>query len=661
MIVYPTGYPASGVGLLLEDDPERRGRKMIQEKVQPINVQPDSWDYGSQSPFVERTATFNDWSLGGGQRQQGDGPIKRYSHGIDADASIQGQVTKGPELVSVTPTAGGAGFSIAGFEEHTVAGTKRLCALAGTKLLVRTADTAAGWEAAFTHAVALKKARRWKPTGAGAIEGLFIATASGAYIRYAGAVLAEAPVSLPVNAQSLEVSNENLWVSDGSTMRKVTADPTVLANYTAVIQVGNTTETITNLVLANNVMYAFRPDGIFGLNADGTSRDLYPGLHFNRDTRAGVGAAVLGGVIYANVSKSLISIEGASGALDSVGPDRLVENTSEVQGEVMCSTFHRNWGLYSLLYNSANGNTYLCKYGSWLNPDESNRANWQFAQVWHLGLRKVTGRQATACYVTEITGQPRLYIGYADGTIDYAILPKNTPNPLSDTAYRYVATDGDLHFPLWHGGWEADVKDILAASVFGSTLDSLNYAQVLLGSKPGVSPSSISASKFDVLPGKRLEASLGSYGQLMPITLRLTSSSTSTTPSVSGVGIHFRVRPAVMLSVQGTWQATPGKWDRAGRPYTYAPTFIRDLVRSLAAEVEPVAVVLPDGRLIRAGVNLYGEHLHQDHVRQGLQGWSIPFTAVEYQPMAVFGTVGRMSTHTVGELNGYTVGAMESI
>jgi len=660
MVAYPVGFPSAGVGLILEDDPQNPGKKLIQEKAQPVNAQPQDWSYGSQSPFVERTSALADWALGGGQRQQGDGPMRRYFYCLNCDLSIAGQGTKGLDLVTVAPP--GSAGPVTGFAKHTVAGVDRVVALSGTKLLVRTGDAAAGWQTAFTHGVNLLKARRWTPAG-GAAGGLFIATESGPYIRYTGTAIVEAPVAMAVNAQTLEVTDEVLWLGKGSKVRKVNADPTLIGSYTAEIQVGDDSASITNMTLAGDVLYIWKPNGIYGLNGDGTSKDLFPGLQLARDANAGKGATVLGPSLYGNVGRGVLRIDGPTAQLESVGPDRLVENTSEVQGRVVGMAFHNSWFMYTAIYNESNGATYINKFGAWLNPDTQNAASWEFAEVWHLGVRKISGKMATSIAVLEVDDQPRLYIGWNDGSISYGILPKNTPSPLSDPACRFTTDDGYIYFPMWHGNWMADDKDIVANSVFGPFFDASNYAEFLLSNNPVSLPAVVTSGQvFDATPGGRIDlTSIETYGRLMRFGVKLVSAANTATPVISGAAVHFRVRPKTMLTIQGQVRAVIGMFDRAYRPYRYAPGYIRDVMRAIASEIEPSPLLLPDGRLVRGGVNVYAEHTHTDRNGRGIQGWSFPFIAVEYKPIGIYGTVGRLNVHTVGELSTYTVGGLQNI
>lgn len=92
-----------GVGCMLRADDN--GGMLVGARTQSLEAQPISYEYGSQTPFLERTYPFKKLVRGMGQRIQEDGLPKRYYYALNADLSINGRWMKGPKFVSQTVTA----------------------------------------------------------------------------------------------------------------------------------------------------------------------------------------------------------------------------------------------------------------------------------------------------------------------------------------------------------------------------------------------------------------------------------------------------------------------------------------------------------------------------------------------------------------------------
>src|SRR5262252_2709264 len=92
---YPYDARVDGLGVVLA--PQKDGT-FVSRRVQPLQAQPTSYEYNSNSPFVGQTYEFRHLVLGAGERFQPVGTPRRYSYMMRMDGSVNGRWFKGPHF-----------------------------------------------------------------------------------------------------------------------------------------------------------------------------------------------------------------------------------------------------------------------------------------------------------------------------------------------------------------------------------------------------------------------------------------------------------------------------------------------------------------------------------------------------------------------------------
>lgn len=326
------------------------------------------------------------------------------------------------------------------------------------------------------------------------------------------------------------------------------------------------------------------------------------------DVDNGRTSIVWNGAVYARYGSSFLKIVPSSftdAVVDSVGPERMVENVSAINGYVTAAVGHNNWFLYFTLYNPVTGVTYLGKIGSWLTPEETNSARWEFAPHLHLSIAKWTGRKAGCMFIsnisaTDTTSNPCLFIGMDNGSFRRIILPANSPNPVSDAACRYNTGACTLDLPIDDAGYAGFQKVyrratvLVGASASGTTI--LYYAL-----DRSASYTQISGAFGDTGLDRNFAA--GVSGRTIQPRLYMEIVDADKTPQVQEIQIHATVRgpmdasgnPGFIRQRRMVVQCMDGIIRRDGHPEAiYTGQQIRDVLQTATAAGD-VALVTRDG------------------------------------------------------------------
>jgi hypothetical protein len=398
---------------------------MIGRKLQTLaNVAPITYDYSSQPVYAERTFAFRRIRGGYGERVQRAPTPTRYYYGTNVDLSVGGLQIKGPLVHEVTPpSTGPVAWFLDALDNQVQAPPEppwvpfapaplATFAGAGRFVLKHSDDTPAGWTVStdfgqydtgeddgsgnpiMADDQAIKAVRFW-PAGTGQEDSLWVTTKSGGLWKYDGSAWSKSAQS----AYSIAVLRDELWISTGrNTVRKCTADPLIAANWDAEIIVGDQSQTITNLEALDNALYIFKENGVFTINPDTSVNDKFPSFRQQPRPRNGVNAQPWLSRLWFGYGDSYYWLDN-SGALIPTGPNLLVENNSEVQGEVMAFAGHASWFGYYGVWNATANASFLVKHGTWMNPDEADTANYQFFEVPNGALKRWDGKQILSLYV----------------------------------------------------------------------------------------------------------------------------------------------------------------------------------------------------------------------------------------------------------------------
>jgi hypothetical protein len=403
------------------------------------------------------------------------------------------------------------------------------------------------------------------------------------------------------------------------------------------------------MVINGDTAYVWKPDGLYSWFTD----NLYqgsPGVTLQRHVHVptgspdnatnGIGATVwnnnAGSFVWAPYTDALLRISGGPPNLtiDRDGTERLLENTSPVRGQCTALAPWGNWFMFACFWDGTT--SYLCKLGSWLNPDDSNNVDWVYITGSIHGSLMKWNKKATAALVSAVgdpNGNPRLYVGFADGSLEWCVLPKNSPFPPSDANCRYQPT-GQIYYPLHDGGFQELKKLYRAGSGFGSNL---TYNQsgptgvaLRLAVDGGSFVSFTSNGGIVGENGQRLNAPTGLVGTYAQMRASLLTGDATQTPIWDGCAIHETVIPAAVLEHTLTIRAADRLVLRNGHVDTMkSADDIREAIRSAMAGNTDVTAIMPDGTAQRLLIKSWGERCVQSDAGQELE-WVIDITAVQF-------------------------------
>ena len=673
---YPYDIVVNGVGLILR--PQDEGL-MIGRKLQTLaGVAPITYDYSSQPVYAERTYAFRKIQGGYGERVQASPIPSRYFYALNADLSIGGLQIKGPYFHNLSPPATGpvrwfidaVDTAFVPPEDYppdwpplaTFAGAGRYVLKRGD------GDDPADWGISLDLGSDDKwvtKAVRWWPAGSGMTDCLLVTTNVGEFWVWSGTAWAMSDQQ----AFSVAVLREELWIKDGdNTIRKVVADPRIATNYSAQIVVGDQSQVVTNLEALDNTLYIFKTNGVFTLNADTTVNDLFPSFRQQPVPRNGVNAAAWLGRLWFGYGDGYYWLDN-SGLLKPTGPNLLVENSSEVNGEVIAFTGHASWFGYYGLWNggpsvtSPNNDSYLIKHGTWLNPEQSQTAAYTFSEVPNGALKKWAGKKILSLYVSDCApGNTRLYAGFEDGSIEWCLLPRGTPNPAHpNSGCEFTDDESWVYWPLHHAMFQADAKHYRAFSAFGPVIDTDDYIEVEYRlnqavAQPPPAGDFVPLGRPFTFSGQRNELEGNVFGYAIEVRHKLVSSGPEAithTPVLEGIALHEAVRPALQLEY--TWTVNARRWlaRRDGLVDRLTPWQIREVCLAAASTIGTVDVIMPDEGLQAVSIVDYSEALAPVTKRYGVD-WDIAMKGIQFRTVTIYGTWDRVALYDWDTIGLYT-------
>lgn len=641
---------------------------LIGRKLETLRgVAPITYDYGSAPVYAERTFPFRRILGGYGERVQQAPTPSRYYYAINADLSIGGLQIKGPRFAVATPPLTGA---VRWFLDAVdTVGTKppdyppnwpllATFAGAGRYVLKRVGDDDDDWTVSkdFGDGNDPKKAVRFRPTGGGQVDAMWVVTQMGELWKFDGAAWTKSAVP---NAYTIAVLRDELWIADNlNNIRKAEADPLAEANWAAAIPIGDASQPITNLEAMDNDLFIFKSNGIFTVAPDASSRDLFPSLRQQPMPRNGVNAASWLGRLWFGYGDGYYWLDRTL-TLTPVGPNNLVENNSEVAGEVLCFTGHASWFGYYGLWNGGPtfagggpGNSYLVKHGTWINPEQETRDNYRFLEVPNGALKKWTGKKISALYVSDAAqGNARLYCGFENGSVEWCRLPRGTPNPVHpDSGCEFTEEATHVYWPLHHAMFQADLKAYHGASVFGPSLTVTNFVRVQYRVSPGFGElppveqrAWIELGQDFTFPGQRVQFPPTVFGAAIEVRHELLST-VSNTPVIEGVALHEQIRPAFQLEWTWTVNARHHLARRDGVVTRQTPMDTREACAMAAASVPPVEMLMPDEGYQMVSVIDYSEALAVVNKRYGPE-WDIAMRGIQFRTVTAYGNWDRLAVY----------------
>lgn len=606
-------------------------------------VAPPSYDVSSLRPYVERPYAFGPLTGGMGERVQTDGPGRRYRYAIDADLSVGGVRRLGPKLNSATLPAGLG--EVRGFVQGVWGDAVTTFAYGVGGVLRRLNETEAWAMADARVGLTAHQAVRYSPPDGSAGDFLYVAYSDGV-LRYYDSVLdlwISATLPAGFDANFVERVRDELWLGQrwGAQVINTRTDPTVAASWPTSLPVGDHTAGITQLRAIDDRIYVFKDDGVYSVVVGALgieTPELFPELR--RLARAqgvaidasdsgknGRHATTWNGRIWFPFQGGSYALTpGDEATLDRVGLSRLLGNDSEVQGEQTAFAGDQFYGWYAYYDGTS---SYLCKHGTWDNVDRDGTAEYVYDDtVINGAVRKIDGRKITALDVQiDETDQPRLWIGYADGGIDWAVLPKNTPDPVGDAECEFVGL-GYVYWPDHDADDPANLKHWRGFSLDAPNVDATHHVGIQYRVPPATAWTSLGTDL--TTSGQRVDTPGAAVSHTLQVREVLTGSNDET-PEVASVILHEQTRPALQLEYDVVVVAADNVARLDGGVDRRTGEQIRAALKATAGP-GPTEVWMPDGTRMEVDFVDYGEALAPSHQRNGT-AYDVPLKLVEFRTL----------------------------
>lgn len=703
---YPYDMYIGDVGLILnpQQDGQLVGRKS--RALNPVAIAPE---YGSNDPRLEIAYPARNVVLGMGLKSQPtNGRIpRRYYYMIDGDASIDGQPIKGPLFHTGETVA--AGKSVTQFIRNRFNGSMTVFAIAGEKLAVRGAD-GADWTvlktldvpftqmARYTHSTATGNALYRTYMTADSGHNLMYYEDTGDATGWAEFDATHGPgLSAGVGGRRprwVAEGNGELYVFEDQEARRLllpSNDPATSASWSGVFLIGDKSFRSTGLIVDAGVPTFFKETSVYTLNDDGSPNDLFPGFVQAASINNGKNARSWLRNLYFRFGDGFVKLR-QDGGMQGIGQELLLHNDSEVSGYPVAWVAHNTWFLYYVLYNPKNQNSYLMKYGAWIESEGDNNPQLlEYVDVHHGALKKWSNRQVTALEIIPTSGtNDRLYVGFADGECEWCYLPRSHPDPTADAGCEFTDQTTYFYPPENNGGYAADFKLYRGFSVFGPAIDVTRWCELeyrtsnsgtweplrlpaegsievtdsdVVGEDPGAptaAQGSGDVAQFTV-PGQRIDlppwTTLLAKG--LQTRLLMKSSSTLKTPEIEGISIYQQVRPPLILEYIVTAMIKNFLPKYNGTIDRRTAEFIRQEILTLAGRAGTVGWLMPTGITEEVAIVDYQEQMLGSARSYGAE-WDVTIQGTQFKTLSSQGAVAPGQL-TYADLEAYTYAQLEAL
>lgn len=661
---------SAAVGAMLVANPQTGLLVGKQQKIVEFSI-PNSYEYDSAPLYKERTFIFRP-KMGYGERIQSAITDYRYHWAMDCWV-IGGLVGKGPLLHPLSPPTTG---SIRQFLDGPVGGGQvALFSLAGANILHRTSDANAGQVVDHTRAGhTATSAVRFMAAGATPVDAMYVAWDDGV-VEQRSAAGAWVTCALPAGfgASYLETIGPSIVAASGqpAVVRTAQNDPTIAGSWSGPIAVGNPDIPITAIRQSANKLAIFKSDGsIWSINADGSINDTYPGLRVPLDPTNAQTAVSWQNSLWFRIGPTFYTMSMPDMTIDPIGPERAEDNGSEVRGQVQAFAGWAAQYAFGVIYNPATSGSYLLTYGNWEPNSTAGTTSpaFQFNQQWDGCIAHWYGAKVTALYVSGSAPDPRLWIGFSDGTESWI---KLVPFPLGrQSGAEFNLGPASIVTPLHHAMFQADIKGWTGFSAFGPNLTVADHVDINVRVAGSTGP----PGTMDVDPvgplipigsivgnGLRVEAPANLSGYGLQVEVSLINDDTTRTPVIEGIGIHERVIPRFRRDFSGTINAGDWAARRDGATMRQNGSRIHSVVMQLAASPNLAVLELPDETVDTLAFFDYTDH-QTVRTGQGNHGgahdWTIEFQAAQFTISEVVGIWKRLRGTRIGDLRGYKISAL---
>lgn len=452
------------MGFYLYEDPQQPNVRQWLPSFLPENVnqqQIGAQTYDDRPKTVSQPLAFEDWSFGCGVGEDVAGTTKPkgYSYSRGVDASWAGGICLSPQAQSIT----GIAEAVVKFYYSPTYGMFALTATHIYKL------TAGEWVVCvYTPAATPTDILEY---GNSTATYLFLAMGDSTNAVYSTDSFATAT---PISGAGLQVSfwavrgntsvEPVLWSSTVAGLARTSTNPVATATWSNVDRVGSSGQHVTSMVVANDLVYFLKQEGIYAF--DGTNIEQILSTDMLNRSNNGKGSFVwVNGFIYMNYGNRVLRLNPYTNETSRIW----APENPELNGTVTAITADLKF-LYAQVQNVA-GDTYVVKVD--------------------LMAAELAAAQNTVCaphtlaYLPAITSNAAIVVPAGVGTLhatndvlmfatgttaQYYILPRNGYRPWEDSFCRFELTGGTIYSPWIDAGAMNYEKWLNAGRITGINL-----------------------------------------------------------------------------------------------------------------------------------------------------------------------------------------------
>lgn len=440
-----------------------------------------------------------------------------------------------------------------------------------------------------------------------------------------------------IYADYLTVGRNRLWRALGSQVSATAADPSVGANWTSLVDIDSTGNSITGLTLYLSHIIAAKTDGLWELDEGFNPRNLMRWVESFPESDNGKQVGEWNGFIfYPNVTG--IAAFRAAGQGDGtsmpIGPESLPTNNSPARGKCTAWTTWGFW-LFAAFLND-DGDTYIFAGRPATQQEQAEEGR---LMVWHT-LDRLVGAECRAMHVTMLSSNPRLYVGRG-ANVSYYILPKyggflidEDGNPV-DSAVRF-ATGGYIYFEAHDGGSPATQKTFHDVWIESKGLDSSeNFkAQYRID---GGSWGDLGAVRTS--PRTMLRFPTGMKGYRLELRFVDQGSDSTTSYIITNVVVRATERPTQTQMINMRLVLESDQLTRVGTREVYSAEQKITKLQTLSEQAEPVEFMSPYGTKYRVLV------VPPVNITMGKYIGEATFQAVADVTLAIYGAPGNTGVY----------------
>lgn len=379
------------------------------------------------------------------------------------------------------------------------------------------------------------------------VHGGFIATAyDTGYSRSPNGTVWTASTT---DADAFGTLNQNIYRADENIVYGATA---LDGSWDAGTVIGDNNSDINSLLALEQILMVGKTDGIYTVDAEGTSVQMTPELRTQRNANIAPVRAVatFNGDYYFRTLNGMIQISGADGQKRRVGFDQLVSPDIPAP-----ATRTMTWDDRYLYAASESASVTIFRRS--------------ISGAWHVFWQGYSLAAVNHVAVSAVFGYPALFFSHNAPAVSKYIRLSTFPNPLQDTNYRYY-TDNAVRIRMPRIGSSAaqmliDRLDIQSRQLAAGVTITPYY------SADGGAITQFGASAVSASPSATVTPTTAITCNFFDLYFELVTNSATTTPVLTGFTLHGVWRPGMRRTHQFTAAAAAYHGNNRGGAVKQSP------------------------------------------------------------------------------------------